>query len=92
MKFPEVLTPKKIFIIVDSLRRRSGEEKPYWSKKATWNLLNAYIYANIQRLIYECPGYGVQDISILQSQCANMKFSDQIIYNRMFQKVVHKVG
>ena len=36
-------------------------------------------------------GDGVQSISILQSQCANITFSETIRYNRMFQKVVHKV-
>ena len=33
----------------------------------------------------------MQDISRLKSQYVNMKFSDQSSYNRMFQKVVHKV-
>ena len=34
----------------------------------------------------------VQAISRLKPQCANMNFSDQIRYTRMFQKVVHKEG
>ena len=42
-----------------------GEELSDYPKKAAWNLLNAYIDAHSQRLINECPGYGVQDISIL---------------------------
>ena len=42
-----------------------------------------------QILIGECPEDEVQYISRLPSQCANMKFSDQISYNKMFQQV-HK--
>ena len=52
--------------------------------------MHAYIYANSQISTDEFLGYGVQYISIFQSQCANMKFSDQRKYNRMFQPVVHK--
>ena len=69
-----------------------GEEIPYYSKNSTWRLLNAYIYAQNQRLIDAFPGYGEQAISRLQSQCANMIFFDQSRYNIMFQKVVHKGG
>ena len=54
--------------------------------------MHAYIYSHSQRLIDEFPGYEVPDISILKSQCANMNFFDQIIYNIMFQNVVHKRG
>ena len=54
--------------------------------------MHSYIDVHSQRLIDECPGDGVQAIPILQSQCANMTFADQIIYNRMFQQVVHKGG
>ena len=54
--------------------------------------MHANIDANSQRLIDECPGYGVKAISILQAQCANMKISDQSRYNRMIQKVLHKGG
>ena len=50
----------------------------------------ACIYAHSQRLIDECPGDGVQDISIFQPQCANMIFTEQSRYNRIFQKVVQK--
>ena len=49
-------------------------------------------FAHSQRLIDECTGDKVQSISRLQSQCANMTFSDQIRYNIMFQKLVHKGG
>ena len=66
------------------------EDLPDYSNKATWNLLHEYIDANCQRLIYKCLGYGVQAISIFQSQCANTKCSDQSRYNRVFQKIVHR--
>ena len=56
-----------------------GEEIPEYSKKATWNLLHAYIYVHTQRLIDECPVYGVQDISKLQPQYVKMTFDDQSI-------------
>ena len=54
--------------------------------------MHAYIEEHGQIFIDECPGYGVQTISRLQSQCENMKFSDQSRYNRMFQKVFTKEG
>ena len=52
---------------------------------------SAYIYTYIysQRLIDECPGDGDQYTSILRSQCSNMNFSCQIIYERMFRKLLH---
>ena len=61
-----------------------GEELPYHAKDSTWNLLYVYIDAHITILIDECPGYGVQAISILQPQCANMTFSRKIRYDRLF--------
>ena len=54
--------------------------------------MHVYIDEYSQRLIDECSGDGVKDISRFQSQCANMTFSDQSRYNRMFQQVVHKRG
>ena len=72
-----------------SIRR---EEILYYAKKVTWNLLRAYIDAHSQRIMYEYPENGVQDISGLQFQCSNMTFPDQIRYNIMFQKVVHRGG
>ena len=36
------------------------EELPDYYEKATWNLYHAYIDTHIQRLIYECSGYGVK--------------------------------
>ena len=67
-----------------------GEKVPDYAENSIWNLLQAYIDAHTQKFIDECPGDGVQDISRFQSQCANMKFSDQNRYNIMFKKVVHK--
>ena len=78
-------------LIMDHQQIR-GEELPSHAYNSTCNLLHAYIYAHIQRLIDEYPGYGVQATTRLKSQCANMTFSDQIIYNRVFQKVIHKGG
>ena len=39
-----------------------GEEILDYDKKATWNLLHAYIDAHIQILIDKCTGYGVNTI------------------------------
>ena len=66
------------------------EEIPDYAKKAIWNLLHAYINSHSQILIYGFPGYGVQAISIFQSQCANMTLAGQSRYNRMFWRGVHK--
>ena len=68
------------------------ENSPYYSKHDTWNMLNSYIDAHRQMLIYEYPGDVVQGITISQYQCANMNFADNIRYNILFQKVVHKRG
>ena len=68
----------------------TGEDLPYYSKKSTWNLFHAYIDAHSQILIGECPGYGLQAISRMQSQCTKTIFSDKNRYDKMFQKVVHK--
>ena len=54
--------------------------------------MHAYIDAHSQILIYECPVNGVQAIKRLQLQRAKMKVSDQNIYNRLFQQVIHKGG
>ena len=67
-----------------------GEGIPEYSKQATCNLLNAYIDAIIQRLIYEYPEYGVESITTFQLQCANMNFADKSRYNKQCQQVVHK--
>ena len=69
-----------------------GEYLPYYSKRATWNLLHAYIDAHSQRLIDEYPWDGVQAISRLQSQYANVTFSGKVRYNRLFKKVIHRIG
>ena len=51
----------------------------------------AYIDAHFQIVIDEDLGDVLQSITILQYQFVNMTFSDQIRYNRLFQKVIHKV-
>ena len=43
-------------------------------------------------LINEYPGDGVQAITIFQFRCANMTFSDNSMYNRLFKQVVQKGG
>ena len=72
-----------------SIRR---EDLPDYSKKATWNLLHTYIDAHSQRSIDEYLGYGVQAISRLKYQCANMTLSGKMRYNRLFQQVLSKGG
>ena len=67
-----------------------GEFFPYYAKQAPWNMLHAYIYAHIQRLIYDCPGDEVQAIAIFQYQCANIYFFDMSGYIILFQQVLHK--
>ena len=67
-----------------------GEEIPDYAKKATWNLLHAYIDAHSQILIDKFTGYGVQAILRLKYQYTNMKFADQNRYNIMFQQVIQK--
>ena len=69
-----------------------AEYFPDYDKNATWNLLYAYIDAHSQILIDEYPGDGVQAITIFQYQCENITFADQIIYNRLFRKLMHIGG
>ena len=69
-----------------------GEDLPYYSNKVTLNFLHAYIDENSQRLIYEYPGDGLQAITRLKYQCANVNFYENIRYNITFQQVVHKGG
>ena len=67
-----------------------GEDFTDYDKISIGDLLHAYIDAQIQRLIYEYPGYVVQSITRNQSQCANRVFAEKIRYNRLFWKVVYK--
>ena len=69
-----------------------GGDLPDHAKKATCNLLHAYIDAYSQILIDEYPGHRVQDTTRFQPQCVNMIFADQSRYNRMFHQVIHKGG
>ena len=69
-----------------------GEDFPDHDKKATRNLLQAYIDAHSQRLIYEYPVWGVQAIKRLKPQGVNMSFYDKIRYNILFQQVKQKLG
>ena len=69
-----------------------GEGSPDYAKNIIWNILHGYTDEHSQRIFGEFPGDEVKDISIFQSQCANMTFSNQIVFNIMFQQVVHKGG
>ena len=69
-----------------------GEELPYCDKKAKRKILHTYIDVYSQILIDECPGYGVRYISRFWYQCANMTFSDQRMYIRLYQQEIHKQG
>ena len=67
-----------------------GEDLPDYDKHFTWKILHVYINPHNQRLICDYTRDVEQAISILQYQCENMTFADQIRYNRLFQKVIHK--
>ena len=69
-----------------------GEYFPYYAKNSTWKYLHEYIDAHSQRLIDEYSGDIVQSISRPQSQYLNITFSDQRIYKRIFQKIIHEGG
>ena len=77
-------------MLIMEYRYIGREYLPDYAKKATWNLLHAYIDLQSQRLIDEYTRDGVQAISILKSKCANTIFADQSRYIRMFRKVMHK--
>ena len=67
------------------------EDIKYFVKNSIRNILHDNIDVHSRRLIAEFPGYGVKCISKLQSNCENMTFSDKSSYDRIFQKVIHKV-
>ena len=48
------------------------------------NILHANIDVHSRRLISEFPVDGVKFISKIPSHCANMNFSETIIYDRVF--------
>ena len=62
------------------------------AKKAIIKLLHANSDVHRRRLIDEFPIDGIKCIEKLQSNCANMTFSDKSIYDRTFQQVTHKGG
>ena len=67
-----------------------GGDLPDFFKVATWKLLYAYIDAHSKILIDEYHVDEAQDITVLQSKCENTTSAEQIRYNRLFQKVIHK--
>ena len=54
--------------------------------------MHANIDVHSKRLIAEFPGDEIKCIEKLQSHCANMNFSENSRYDRIFQKVTHKRG
>ena len=54
--------------------------------------MNANIGVHSIRLISEVPGDGVTYIEKLQSNCANMTFSDMSRYDRIFHQVTNRGG
>ena len=69
-----------------------GKDIKYYVSKAIKNILHANIDVQSRRLVAKIPADGVKFISKLQSHCANMTFSDKSKYDRIFQKVTHKLG
>ena len=69
-----------------------GDYLPYYAKHDNWKILHAYIDACFQISIDEYPGVGVQAITRLQSQCANMTIAENISYNILLRQVGHKKG
>ena len=69
-----------------------GGDIKEFSKKAVRNLLHTNIDVHSRRLIAEFPGDGIKYIGKLQSNCANMNFSDKSRYDTIFQQVTHKGG
>ena len=91
-KYLKIILPKfeKTYMLLMYYLSIRGKDLPDYSKNSTWNLLHLYIDLHCQNIIDEYPGYGVQAISIFKYQCADMTFYDKSIYNRTFQKVIHK--
>ena len=75
---------KETYMLLMDYTSTREEELPYCDKKFTWKILYSYIDVHSQILIDKCTGDGVRSISIFQYQCANMTFSNQIMYNRLF--------
>ena len=69
-----------------------GDDIENYAKKAIRNLLHANIYVHRRRLIAEFPMDEIKWIENLQSQCANVTFSDNSKHYRTFQQVTHKGG
>ena len=57
-----------------------GEDIKEFSKKSIRNILHANIDVHSRRLISEFPADGINCIEKLQSNCANMTFSDICSY------------
>ena len=69
-----------------------GEDMKYYVRKEIGNILHANIAVYSRIFIDEFPLDGVKCISKIQSDFANMTFSDKSTYVRIFHKITHKVG
>ena len=70
----------------------AGEDIKYFVKESIRNILHANIYIHGRRLIAEFPGDGLKYIAKLQSHCANMIFTEEIRYDRIYSKAHTKEG
>ena len=90
----EVISPqyKQTCEVLIGFPKIGGVNTKYFAKKWVRYLLRDNTDVHSRRLITESPGDGIKCIEKLQSHCANMTFSDKIMYDRIFQQVTHKGG
>ena len=69
-------------VLLDYLKIVGDDVIEDYAKKAIRNLFNANIDVHSRRLIAEFPKYGIKCIEKLQSNCANMTFSDKSRHDR----------
>ena len=69
-----------------------GEDAKDFVKRDIINIMYADIDVYRIRLIAGLPGDGVKYILKLQTNCANMTFSEKSRYDRILQQVTHKGG
>ena len=69
-------------VLLDYPKIGGGDVIEEYAKKAIRNLLHANTDVHSRRLISEFPKDGVKCIEKLQSNCANMTFSDKSRHDR----------
>ena len=79
-------------VILDDPKIGGDDVIEDYAKKAIRKLLHANIDLHRRISIAEFPKDGIKCIEKLQSNSANMTFSDKIGYARTFQQVTHKGG